>query len=578
VIGLVGRILISVLRLCSDDVLRALARALFSRSWKQFQFAVRNPRQVQTERLMLILERAQNTAFGREHGFSETKSLEQFQARVPVRKYEDFEPYISRMIAGEANVLLSDVPSFYARSSGTTGAPKYVPVTDIYLSEYRRPRRVWIRQVMQAFPGLLRGKVLTVHSPKIEGYTEGGTPYGSITVAMSKAKEASDVPVDVFGMEAVPRHVFLIEDFQTKYYAILRFAAQERISLAAAVNPSTLVLLAEKLNEFAKRLVEDLEAGTLDCRAEIDDALAAAILPKLKKAPTAARRIRAALNENRPILATDLWPELQGLLCWKGGSAPFYLEQLESLYPGKQMMDFGYLASEGGLSIVMGPEGAKGVAAVAGHFMEFMPIAEDGKVDFERGLLADELEKGCFYRVLITGSHGLYRYDINDVVECVGHYEKTAEIQFVHKGGNMLSITGEKVGESHVVRALAELSKKLEWSIVGFGVSVEFVNPPRYVLGVECAEMLNTETAQIVLQQFDKALCKANIEYASKRESLRLGAPRICALKPNAFELERARRVAAGAPDNHVKPRHLLKTVEDLEALGVEFTEEWRDD
>lgn len=574
-IAFLGRFFISLLRCFSDETLRRLARILFSRSWRQFQHAVEHPEQVQFERLVLILERAKDTVFGREHRFAEINTIEDFRRQVPIRKYDHYEPYIDRMIAGEENILLSDVPHFFARSSGTTGAPKYIPITEAYLTEFRRPRRVWMRQVMQVFPGLLRGKILSVHSPKIEGHTEGGHPFGSITAAMSGTKESSDVPVDFLGMEAVPRCVFLIEDFQTKYYVILRFAAQARISLAAAINPSTLVLLAEKLHEFAERLAADLETGQLDCLDQLEDSIAAQVREKLRAAPAAARRIRKALADGQRILPTELWPQLQGLLCWKGGSAPFYLKQLHALYPRQRMMDFGYLASEGGFSIVMGAEGSKGVVAVAGHFLEFLPMAKDGEVDWSAPLLAHELTKECDYRIVITGSHGLYRYDINDVVRCVGFYKNTAEIEFVHKGGNMLSVTGEKLGESHVVSAVAAISENALPKIVGFSVSVELISPPRYVFALEFERSIESGLAQLALHSLERALGDVNIEYAAKRESLRLGPPCLWLLRTGAFERDRARRVANGAPENHVKPRHLVKTIQDLEDLGVEFKTEF---
>jgi hypothetical protein len=578
VIGFIGRGLIALLRCLSDNVLRALARALFSRSWKQFLDLTARPREEQTKRLLLLLQRSKDTVFGLEHGFADIRSVEEFQAKVPILKYEDFDPYIQRMLLGEQNVLIPDHPRFFARSSGTTGAPKYIPITDIYLSEFRRPRRVWMRQVMQVFPGLIRGKILTVHSPKIEGHTPGGIPYGSITVAMSKAKETSDMPVDVLNMEAVPRPVFLIEDFQTKYYVILRFALQEKISLAAAINPSTLVLLGDKLREFACRLVEDLRSGGLDCSDKIEDEIVALIRPKLRKSEDVADVLERALATTNGVRPTDVWPQLQGLLCWKGGSAPFYLKQLEHLYPGCRAMDFGYLATEGGFSIVLSEKGSRGVVAVGGHFLEFLPLDESGEPDYASPCLADELAQDTCYRVLVTGAHGLYRYDINDVVRCVGRYQNTAEIEFVHKGGNMLSVTGEKLGEAHVVRAFSSASASLEIPIVGFCVSVEYHQTPRYVFGVEFASCVSDSLAQQALKYCEFALQGANIEYAAKRGSLRLAAPKLCVLKTGAFEKERARRVANGAPENHVKPRHILAQIQDLEALGVESNHEWRDE
>ncbi|MBI2374996.1 MAG: GH3 auxin-responsive promoter family protein [Deltaproteobacteria bacterium] len=545
-----------------------LGRAIFSRSHKKLLAAARDPNATQTARLLSILHRERETEFGRTHGFERVASVEDYRKAVPIRTYDGFEPFIARMLAGEKNVLLSEEPFFYARSSGTTGAPKHIPVTPTYVREYRVPRRAWARAVTQAFPGVLRGKIFGVHSPKIEGRTPTGVPYGSITVALGGSPELGD-RVDRFGVEAVPRRVFLIEDYEQRYYTALRMAAQENVSLAAAVNPSTLVLLAKKLDEHADRLAHDLEDGTLDGIERLDPVLREELTARMREAPDQAERIRASKIKRGFVLPTDVWPEIAGLVCWKGGSAPFYLAQLGKLFPGREALDYGFLATEGGFSIPLSTDGAKGVVSVLGHFLEFIPEEEMdlGKVDGAR--LAGELEVGRTYRVIVTASNGLYRYDINDVVQCVGHYERTAEIVFLHKGGNMISITGEKIGEAHVVEAVRRVCAAHAFGLVGFSVSAELTDPPRYVLGVELERDAPDPSLLELLARVDKALGEVNLEYRTKRDSLRLGSPVLALLQRGAYSRERARRVAAGAPDGQVKPPHLLRDPARLEALGV---------
>src|SRR5262249_55770752 len=138
---------------------------------------------------------------------------------------------------------------------------------------------------------------------------------------------------------------------------------------------------------------------------------------------------------------------------WTGGTAPFYLNQLQDWLPGVPVMDYGFVASEGGFSLPLAPNQKGGVAAVTGHFLEFVPEGAASEGRFNPCLLSGELKVGERYRIIITGSHGLYRYDMNDVVECVGYYQNTAIIAFLHKGGNMISLTGEKMAESHVTVA-----------------------------------------------------------------------------------------------------------------------------
>lgn len=540
---------------------------IFSRSWKQFAHAIDHPREVQVARLLAIVGRARETEFGKAHGFSDIRSLDAYRSRVPIRGYDGFEPYLTRMVRGEPGVLIPDRPYYFGRSSGTTGTPKYIPVTPLYVSEYRRPRRVWARQVMQAFPGLVRGKILTIHSPRIEGTTPAGVPYGSVTVGLQGERRVARAGRGHPVMEPSPMGVFLLEDFELKYYVMLRLAAQESVSLAAAVNPSTLVLFARKLDELSDRLVKDLRAGTLTGLERLPEPVKSEVARVLRSDPKAADRIEGSRRMHGRVIATDLWPNIAGLLCWKGGSAPFYLEQLRELYPERRIMDYGYLATEGGMSIPLSPEGAAGPVAVSGHVLEFVPEEEADAGG--RALLADELEVGRRYRVLITGCHGLYRYDINDVVECVGHLSRTAEIRFVHKGGNMLSITGEKVGEAHVVEAAKQAEQATGLRLAGLSVTVELDDPPRYLFAVEPSASPTEGDLRRLRAALERALRSVNMEYDAKRSSMRLGPPGLVILEEGAFDRYRAARVQAGAPDSHVKPPHLTKDARLFEQMGV---------
>ncbi len=553
----------------NDETLALFARLLFSRSWRKFHEAVHDVRGVQEKRLLEIVRRNQNTDFGRRHHFSEIRDFESFRRNVPVRGYDEFDPFIQRMLAGEADVLVAGRPFFYAQTSGTTGAAKYIPVTREYLKEYRNPRRIWMRQVMQSFPGLLKGKILGMHSPKIEGRTKAGVPYGSITVAFSGSPDDTKMKVRDLGYDPAPRRLFLLSDFERRYYAVLRLAAQESLSLVGTINPSTMVLLAKKLDAHAEALAEDLESGQMRGLETLPEPLQSELRLRLRPAPEAAARLRASKARHGRVVATELWPELRGLLAWKGGSAPFYLRQLGDWFPGLAVMDYGYLATEGGFSIPLSTDGSRGVAAVTGHVLEFVPEEAAEQGTFEPAFLADELEIGATYRVIITGSHGLYRYDINDVVRCVGRYGNCAEIEFLHKGGNMLSITGEKVGESHVVNAFDRAVQSTGLSLVGFSVSLELGDPPRYLFAVEPREEIPKNALDRFRIAADLALQEANMEYGAKRSSKRLGAPALVVLKSGAYDEERMRRVAAGAPDSHVKPPHLVRDPARIEAFGI---------
>jgi hypothetical protein len=556
---------------------RLLARALFSRSWRRFEEHTRRPAVIQAERLHELVLHQRDTAFGREHGYARVRGVRDFQRQVPVRAYDALEPYLQRMTRGEQNVLVPEPVRYFARTSGTTGAAKYIPVTDRFLEEFRTGRRVWLRQVAQAFPDLVRGTILTMHSPRIEGRTEAGIPYGSITVAAGKLDQGGSGldggatgRANLLGpLQRIPMGIFHLEDFDTKYYVLLRVAVATEVSLMAAINPSTLVLMCRKLTEFAPRLIEACEHGGLGEGWELPGPLAAELEQRLGPAPAAADRLRASLSAHGRVRPIDVWPRLSGLLCWKGGSAPFYLRQFPEWFGGLRVMDYGYAATEGNFSVTMGPEGEAGVLAVGGHFLEFLPEEADPARASE-ALTAEALEVGKRYRVLVTGAHGLARYDIQDVVEVVGRHHATPQVVFRHKAGNMVSFTGEKIGESHVVQAVSEAQERTGHRLQGFCVTVRLdAERPRYVFAVEPAGPLGEPEARRLLEACEQGLRRANIEYQAKRASQRLGPPLLAVIAPGAFERWRQARIREGAPDAHVKVPHLAADPGVLERLGV---------
>ncbi len=73
------------------------------------------------------------------------------------------------------------------------------------------------------------------------------------------------MPGPVKSMYTAPYGVFAIEDYEAKYYTLLRLAAGQDISCIATVNPSTIVLLADRLARHS-RSRSSATCGTGRCR------------------------------------------------------------------------------------------------------------------------------------------------------------------------------------------------------------------------------------------------------------------------------------------------------------------------
>lgn len=106
---------------------------------KGFLAGLKSAASTQEKILRGILIRNQLSQFGKEHGFSRITNIESFRRQVPLRRYDDFRPYIDRIVGGEKAVLCTDDIFRFISSSGSTGTAKVIPVTREYFTQTFNP-------------------------------------------------------------------------------------------------------------------------------------------------------------------------------------------------------------------------------------------------------------------------------------------------------------------------------------------------------------------------------------------------------------------------------------------------------
>lgn len=557
-----ARVALAIARRLDDATLRALVDRVFVRTRRQLEASCADPAAAQLVRLRAILSENRDTEIGRALGFDSIADFDAYRARVPIHTWDDIAPAVDRMLAGEKSVLVAEDPYFYATTSGTTGRRKLIPMTAAFVAECRATNKVLYRTTLKEIPQLLKGKRLGMRSPRVDDLP-GGRRAGSITVALGGFEDEEGV------LDAVPVDVFVEDDFRARYFLALRFALQERITVCAAINPSTLALFASTLAERAEELACALEQGALG--VEVSGDRGARLASRARVDVAAAARIRASAAQHGTARMQDAFPALAGLVCWKGGSAPWYLAKLRPSYGDVPVLDYGYVASEGCFGAPVGTATAESVLVPHAHVVELAPVDRLDEVRAGRAptVLLDEAEVGREYVPIVTTGAGLYRYDMNDIIEVTGRLDRAPLVVFRHKAGAMASITGEKVGEGHVVAAAARAS--LEG--VGFVCSPALPagdELPFWILAVDEGELrLSGDALAEAAARFDAALRVENLEYDAKRASLRLGPVRPARLPAHAVARHRERRVRSGAPDAHVKVPHVSADGRLLVELGL---------
>jgi hypothetical protein len=510
------------------------------RSLRHFNALCRTPVQAQDRLLRQILETNADTEFGRRHGFAGITTLTQFQERVPISTYEDLEPYINEEMNGRLNQLTKDPPVLFTTTSGTTGNRKYIPMTREGKNAKSHLTWLWFCGLYRDHPGIVGGRILSVVSPEVEGHAPSGVPVGA-----ESGHGYRTMPGPVRSMYTAPYGVFAIEDYEAKYYTLLRLAAGQNISCVATVNPSTVLLLGDRMAQHTESIIRDVRDGTLSSTFSVPQDLRDSL--HLRPDPERARHLeRAAAAGGGPLRPGLAWPELAAIGCWKGGTVGAYLAKFDTLFPqGLPIRDFGYYATELRGSVPLSDQGDAGTMAIGTNVLEFHPAGEDRAPEGRELLRVEQLETGRRYFVYVTNASGLYRYEMNDIVEVTGHDRQTPLIRFVQKGKGVVSFTGEKLYEVQVIAAIDKALAALRGRYHFIAAVAELVDGtlPRLIFLIEFDDEITEQDGSALVDNLDTALGGENDEYLTKRKSLRYGAPVIRVVRPGEFDRYRRRMV-----------------------------------
>ena len=529
------------------------------RLWTRWEKLSADPATVQNRLLLDIIQRNRATAFGRDHAFAKVHSLDDYRKQVAIGDYERLRPYVERAATGEAQVLTEEPVSMFTLTSGSTGAPKLIPVTATSRANHRRLTRLWYYRAGVDHPGLFSGKMLGVVSPAREGITAGNIPFGAASGLIYQSS-----PRWIQNAFALPYEIAEVKDFAAKYYLIMRLALEQPISFLGTPNPSTILRLIESADRAKDEIIRDIRDGTIAADCNLTSSIRQALEPRLKKNPGRADELERMVNHFGALRPMDYWPELRMIGCWKGGSVAVRLKELFRWFgEGMPVRDLGYMASEAQMTLPISDAGSAGVLDIGANFYEFI---RESDIDNPQPapLTCAEVTEGDHYYLILTTPSGLYRYDINDVVRVAGFYKRTPLIEFVRKGRDVTSITGEKLHVNQVIQAVEQAQSATGIAAQHYRAFAD-VARSRYAFMVEFDGTNPNENALKQLQAtIDASLSQLNIEYAQKRQSQRLNAPVLCVMQ--AGWSERKARLHGGR-DTQFKAQLLTTAPEEASEI-----------
>ena len=362
-----------------------------------------------------------------------------------------------------------------------------------------------------------------------------------------------------------PRVASRIKNIEAKYYTALRFSVYRDLGTTIAANPSTLLNMARLGDREKETLVRDLFNGTIDPKWEISPEIRGELRWRTRwKHKAAARRLEEIIDRTGRLLPKEYWPNLEFLSNWMGGTMGAYLRNFPEFFGDKPVRDVGLIASEGRMSIPIEDGTAAGLLDFRHHYFEFIP-EEQADREQPDTVGASELIEGRNYFVILSTAGGLYRYNIFDLVRCVGFIGKAPLIEFLNKGAHISSLTGEKLSEHQVVAATGAAQRALGLRLKSYLLLPTWGEPPFYTLLVESGDLADDRIRERFADQLEEELQTQNVEYTSKRETLRLGAVRIGRIPDGSWvEFQRRRLARSGGTVEQYKQPHLIPDIAEI--------------
>ncbi len=413
----------------------------------QFTFK-ENPNPAETQRDVLrdLLEKAQDTAFGKYYDFAGILRSDdpgaRFAATVPLHDYHAlYDRWWHRQRDGAPDITWPGRTRYFARSSGTTGGPsKYIPVTQDMIDTIRRTGIQMVLSLGQyELPeDLFETEILML------GSSTNLDENGQFVEGEISGISAGNIPGWFEGYYRPGREISDISDWHARVERIAEQAPEWNIGALSGI-PSWMHLMLERIVERHK----------------------------LKN-------------------IHEIWPNLT--LYASGGIAlEPYRRSLEKLMARPLIYLDTYLASEGFVAYQARPNDkmAMQLAFESGIYFEFIPFDEqhfpEGQMSPQAQTLhIGQVQEGVDYALLLSTCAGTWRYLIGDTVRFTN--VSRGEIVVTGRTKHFLSITGEQLSVDNMTQGVEQLAAAHNVHIPEFTVAAlpdgdHFLH--RWYLGVE---------------------------------------------------------------------------------------------
>jgi phenylacetate-coenzyme A ligase PaaK-like adenylate-forming protein len=392
-----------------------LAKPFAGYIYKQIKKGMETAVEDQQSTFNQLIKTAAKTEFGKEHGFADIKTYEDFVKQVPIRDYEAFKVYIERIKEGKHNVLWKGQPIYFAKTSGTTSGVKYIPISKDSIPNHINTARNALLCYM-AETGNTKfadGKLIFLSgTPELERV--GGIPTGRLSGIVNH-----HVPKYLRANQLPSYSTNCIEEWEEKLDKIVEETINQNMTLISGIPPWVQMYFDRLQEKSGKRIGE-------------------------------------------------LFPDFSVMVQGGVNFEPYKAKLYESI--GKKIDCIELFPASEGFFAFQDSQNAEGLLlnTDSGIFYEFIPAAEIFNDNPTRLSLKD-VQVGENYALIINNNAGLWGYNIGDTVKFVS--TNPYRIAVTGRTKHFISAFGEHVIGEEVEAALLKAAEEENVQVTEFTVA-----------------------------------------------------------------------------------------------------------
>lgn len=383
----------------------------------------------QKEQLKSLLKKAKNTSFGIYYNFEAILDAEdpiaEYRKRVPLHDYDEIYQRWWKQSLDTPNITWPGIPSFFARTSGTTGnEPKRIPVTDDMIQSIRSVGTSMLTSVSNFdLPSEFFEKQILMLGSSTDLKQVGQRKEGDIS-----GISAGNIPGWFESVYKPGHEISAIEDWDERVQRIAEEAANWDIGAISGIPSWTIPM------------------------------------------------IRKIIEHNKVKNIHELWPEFRVYATGGVAFEPFEPSFKEIFGRDDVYIMDTYLASEGFFAYNARPQtSAMKMALEHNMYYEFIPFDERGfddqgeLLDEPEVLGIDDVDTETDYALIVTTSAGNFRFMIGDTVRFTDLDEH--EIKITGRTKYFLNVVGSQLSEDKMNDAIGAVEDELDLPVEEFTIS-----------------------------------------------------------------------------------------------------------